>query len=118
MQRSWPALGVVLGLVLGSTGVKGQSAASLRAGPATYVALGSLTPERPTISPFAELDARPESMARGKRREGTVLMIVGLAGIITGLAVDESLVTIAGAGVAGVGLYLYLNNDGTIHVDP
>jgi hypothetical protein len=35
-------------------------------------------------------------------------MIVGGAGIVTGLLVDESLVTIAGAAVGGYGLYLYL----------
>jgi hypothetical protein len=35
-------------------------------------------------------------------------MLVGGAGIITGLLVDESLITIAGAGVAGLGLYFYL----------
>jgi hypothetical protein len=46
--------------------------------------------------------------ARGNRREGEILMIVGAAGIVTGLLVDEDLITIAGAGVAGFGLYLYL----------
>jgi len=35
-------------------------------------------------------------------------MIVGAAGIVTGLLVDEDLVTIAGAAVGGFGLYLYL----------
>jgi hypothetical protein len=35
-------------------------------------------------------------------------MIVGAAGIVTGVIVDESIVTIAGAGVGGYGLYLYL----------
>lgn len=46
--------------------------------------------------------------ARGGRREGEILMIVGGAGILTGLLVDESLITIAGAAVGGYGLYLYL----------
>ena len=46
--------------------------------------------------------------ARGGRRQGEILMIVGGAGIVTGLLVDESLVTIAGAAVGGYGLYLYL----------
>jgi hypothetical protein len=46
--------------------------------------------------------------ARGNRRQGEILMIVGAAGIVTGLLVDEDLITIAGAGVAGFGLYLYL----------
>ena len=35
-------------------------------------------------------------------------MIVGGAGLITGLLLDESIITIAGAGAAGVGLFLYL----------
>jgi hypothetical protein len=35
-------------------------------------------------------------------------MIVGGAGILTGLLVDEGLITIAGAAVGGYGLYLYL----------
>jgi len=46
--------------------------------------------------------------ASGNRRQGEILMIVGAAGIVTGLVVDEDLITIAGAGVAGFGLYLYL----------
>ena len=45
---------------------------------------------------------------RGNRRQGEILMIVGAAGIVTGLLVDEDLVTIAGAAVGGFGLYLYL----------
>jgi len=45
---------------------------------------------------------------RGDRRQGEILMIVGAAGIVTGLLVDEDLVTIAGAAVGGFGLYLYL----------
>jgi hypothetical protein len=46
--------------------------------------------------------------SRGNRRQGEILMIVGAAGIVTGLLVDEDLVTIAGAAVGGFGLYLYL----------
>ena len=45
---------------------------------------------------------------RGNKRQGEILMIVGAAGIVTGLLVDEALVTIAGAAVGGFGLYLYL----------
>ena len=44
----------------------------------------------------------------GNRRQGEILMIVGAAGIVTGLLVDEDVVTIAGAAVGGFGLYLYL----------
>ena len=45
---------------------------------------------------------------RSSRRQGEILMIVGGAGIVTGLLVDESLITIAGAVVGGYGLYFYL----------
>jgi hypothetical protein len=46
--------------------------------------------------------------ASGNRRQGEILMIVGAAGIITGLLAHEDLITIAGAGVGGFGLYRYL----------
>jgi hypothetical protein len=46
--------------------------------------------------------------ATGNKRQGEILMLVGAAGIVTGLLVDEDIVTIAGAGVGGFGLYLYL----------
>ena len=51
---------------------------------------------------------RPVLQSRSGRHEGTVLMIVGGAGILAGLLLEESIITIAGAGVAGVGLYFYL----------
>ena len=51
---------------------------------------------------------RMPQLSRGNRRQGEILMIVGAAGIVTGLLVDESLVTIAGVAVGGFGLYLYL----------
>jgi hypothetical protein len=41
-------------------------------------------------------------------------MIVGAAGIVTGLLVDEPIVTIAGAGVAGVGFYMFLDSGGKV----
>jgi len=46
--------------------------------------------------------------ARSSKRHGEILMIVGAAGIVTGLLIDEDLITIAGAVVGGVGLYFYL----------
>ena len=55
--------------------------------------------------------ARPTILSASSgsdKRTGQALMIVGAAGIITGLIVDESIVTIAGAGVGGYGLFLYL----------
>lgn len=42
------------------------------------------------------------------RGPGVALMLVGLAGVVTGLIIDESLITILGAGTGLVGLYLYL----------
>jgi hypothetical protein len=50
------------------------------------------------------------------RRTGVLLMIVGVAGIVTGLAVDEPVVTIAGAVVGGIGLYMYLDNSRSVQV--
>lgn len=46
--------------------------------------------------------------AGGNRRQGEILMVVGVAGIVTGLLAHEDLITIAGAGVGGFGLYRYL----------
>jgi hypothetical protein len=63
------------------------------------VAPGAIDPQRLMVS---------AETARGGRRQGEILMIVGGAGILTGLLVDESLITIAGAAVGGYGLYLYL----------
>ncbi len=50
------------------------------------------------------------------RRSGALLMIVGVAGIVTGLIVDEPVVTIAGAVVGGIGLYMYLDNSRSVQV--
>ena len=60
-----------------------------------------LAPERPFEMPVT-------IQTRGDKRRGEILMIVGAAGIVTGLLVDEGLVTIAGAAVGGFGLYRYL----------
>jgi hypothetical protein len=43
-----------------------------------------------------------------RRAPGVVLMIVGAAGIITGIVVEEGIITVAGAGIGLYGLYLYL----------
>jgi len=42
------------------------------------------------------------------RGEGATLMIVGGAGIVTGLLLDESVITFVGAAVWLYGLYVYL----------
>lgn len=54
------------------------------------------------------------SARSGRRAPGVVMMIVGGAGIVTGLLVSESIVTVAGAAVGGYGLYLYLNSGGGV----
>jgi hypothetical protein len=65
----------------------------------------------PTGQPMQLVPSVGDLMTQGSRaskRQGEILMIVGAAGIITGLLVDEGVVTIAGAVVGGLGLYLYL----------
>ena len=67
---------------------------------------------RPSAAQASEL-GRPAGgliaqQARSSKRNGEILMIVGAAGIVTGLLTHEDLITIAGAVVGGVGLYFYL----------
>lgn len=72
-------------------------------------ATAALIPVRTTSFAVAQPSLVPQvASARGGRRQGEILMIVGGAVILTGLLVDESLVTIAGVAVGGYGLYLYL----------
>jgi hypothetical protein len=60
----------------------------------------------------AEVTPMPNEAAlvasSGDSHTGEVLMIVGAAGLITGLIIDEDGLTVAGAIVGLVGLYLYL----------
>jgi len=54
-------------------------------------------------------DATGVSMLAARRRgEGEVLMIVGAAGIVTGILIDEGLISFAGAAIGLYGLYLHL----------
>jgi hypothetical protein len=48
--------------------------------------------------------------ARASRRDGEVFMIVGGALLLTGLLVDESLISVAGVGIGAYGVYVYLNS--------
>ena len=59
---------------------------------------------RPAEAPGARL---PVYVGR-HHGQAVALMIVGAAGIVTGLLVDEDIITIAGAAAGGIGLYLYL----------
>jgi hypothetical protein len=81
----------------GSLQAQMATAASLRL-------LASPSAERAMVTP----EAVALNRGRSGRGLGETLMIVGAAGIITGLLVNEDIVTIAGAGVGGYGLYLYL----------
>lgn len=64
-------------------------------------------------APVAEArEVAPEALVavrRADRHTGVTLMVVGLAGVLTGLLVDESAITVAGAVVGGVGLFMYLH---------
>ena len=71
-------------------------------------------------SAIAFRPAQPEVSSAVRRRQGfdqpTVLMIVGAALIVTGALVDDEASTIlflAGAGIGGYGLYLYLQRPTT-----
>lgn len=90
----------------------GAQAADLRLIAPTHEALGAAAQLRPPSSHGVGSERLNGDLltqeSRGKRRQGEILMIVGAAGIVTGLLVDEGLITIAGAAVGGFGLYLYL----------
>jgi len=53
-------------------------------------------------------DVRLPAVARAGRGQSSTLMIVGGAAIVTGLLLDEGVITFVGAGVWLYGLYLYL----------
>jgi len=76
--------------------------ALLRLAPVEPVRRDSL----PILAPSASMAAA--KVGHGGRKEAVALMVVGAAGIATGLIADESILIIAGAGVGGFGLYLYL----------
>jgi hypothetical protein len=82
------------------------------------------SPFRPVRTSLLELGPRPgwsiDSLATspaptaalaaksGTRGDAVALMLVGGAGLLSGLITDQDLLTVIGAGVAGVGLYLYV----------
>ncbi len=101
---------VALLLLAAPSPVRAQTPAGLSASPDQWIAAAAL---RPVHSAPVDKVARIQASAlvrgsRSGRSLGQVLMIVGGAGIVTGLIVDEPIITIAGAGVGGYGLYLYL----------
>jgi hypothetical protein len=107
---------LVVGLALlafaaGPGRLTAQGAAARPIAPNQELLIASAQLGMPASQPFGL--ERPAGVlmtqrARGNRRQGEILMIVGVAGLVTGLLIDEDLITIAGAGVGGFGLYLYL----------
>jgi hypothetical protein len=93
----------------GKTVAQAAGAVAIAPSPETLRAAAPLrlTAGQP-LEPLRSAGERMTQASRGNRRQGEILMIVGAAGIVTGLLVDEDLVTIAGAAVGGFGLYLYL----------
>lgn len=111
-MRLWPAAVLAVLAVPGLTGVlhaQGHATGSIGATPAELSASAHLRlpGSQVTVSEQRGL-VTGGYYARAGRRDGEVLMIVGGAVILTGLLVDEGLITIAGAAIGGYGLYLYL----------
>ena len=69
-------------------------------------AAAALRPATPAPEQTANLNT--VAATRAGKRTGTALMIAGAAALVTGLIIDEDVVTVAGAIAAGVGLFLYL----------
>ena len=88
-------------------GAQAPASFSLRASNIELAAAVALQP-RASIASEQPAPLVNDSYAHDTRHEGVVLMIVGAAGIVTGLIIDEPVVTILSAGVGGAGLYLYL----------
>jgi hypothetical protein len=106
---------LLAGLVLAAAPCSAQTQGPARAIPGASPELLQATAELRPIEPIVPLDAdAPVNatmlVASGHTHHGeaTALMIVGAAGIVTGLIVDEPVITIAGAVAGGIGLYLYL----------
>jgi hypothetical protein len=78
--------------------------------PTALIHLTTVEPARdastPEVAPSASLAVA--KTGHGGHGEAVALMVVGAAGIVTGLIADEDILIIAGAGVGGFGLYLYL----------
>ena len=108
MMRTLIPMFLAAAFTLGVAG-RAQAQAPLAPTAAQFRVAGELRiePTAPITDP-ARLRPTLDLPRRGDRRTGAVLMIVGGAGIVTGLLVDEPIVTVAGAGVGGYGLYLYL----------
>ena len=96
------SLSLISGTVVAQThgpGLIGPSVQNLQAAAALRPA---------TTPPEQSANLATVAVARAGKRTGSALMIAGAAALVTGLIIDEDVVTVAGAIAAGVGLFLYL----------
>lgn len=85
---------------------QGQGAGLVGASVQNLQAAAALRPA--TTPPEQSANLATVAVARAGKRTGSALMIAGAAALVTGLIIDEDVVTVAGAIAAGVGLFLYL----------
>ncbi|HEU5219376.1 MAG TPA: hypothetical protein VFU23_12000 [Gemmatimonadales bacterium] len=103
----------LIAVMTGSAGAQAPHSGSFALTPAASALVGSgrlgLSANAPLPSEAARDEAR-RSMAAGIRHRGpgVALMIVGGAGIVTGLLIDEPVVSVVGALAGLYGLYLYI----------
>ncbi len=112
MNHAWWSVALVAALVFLPRGPAAAQALDRQLLTGWSAQLAATAPFRSEASPHWGAPMRRQLMPAqtARRRKGEVLMIVGGAGILTGLLVDEEIVTIAGAGVGGFGLYLFLTS--------
>jgi len=70
--------------------------------------LGMSQPQPADTAAAREATAAPRRAGLRHRGPGVALMLVGAAGVVTGLLLEESIITVLGAGTGLVGLYLFL----------
>ena len=100
-------LGALLMVPRGVASAQAGRSIGIQPSPAQFAAAVQFQPS--TSQPAAPAMLLVDDPYRhGTRKEGIALMIVGAAGIVTGLIVDEPIVTVLSAGVGGLGLYFYL----------
>ena len=91
-----------------SAGAQTAGPASLRATPVQLASAAELAPRAAALTVEQPAIPAMDAYQHGTHREGAALMLVGIAGIVTGLIIDEPVVTILSAGIGGLGLYLYV----------
>ena len=79
--------------------------------PAAAPIAGLGSPATSQLQLYTSMDSlapAPQRVRVRRRAPGVTLMLVGAAGVITGLLIDESIVTVPSAAIGLFGLYLYL----------